>query len=150
MYDNESDPPPSEGRRKQKKRLHYNRISDDMKRDLVFRVMYLNENIRDVCQDISCNFLTGRNLIQKYKKTGEYATFSKPGAIVTPPASTTKVSSHDSDRRVSKCPFGIILLGDGELQLVSSKSYTQGEEAALLELHKLFLVPGLLLSRLHA
>ena len=147
MYENESDPPPNEGRRKQKKRLHYNRISDEMKRDLVFRVMYLNENIRDVCQDISCNFLTGRNLIQKYKKTGEYTAASKPEACVAPPTHATKVSTQDSDRRVRKCPLGIILLGDGELQLVSSKTYTQEEEAALLRLHKLFLAPGLLVSR---
>ena len=135
---------PIVGRRKQKKRLHYNRITDDMKRDLVFRVMYLNENVREVCQDISCNFLTGRNLIQKYKKTGEYAGPKKQETCVKVPVSTTKVSTQHSDRRVRRCPLGIILLGEKDIQLVSSKAYTPEEEAVLRRLHMLFVERGLL------
>ena len=121
---------------KSKKRPQYHRVSDEMKRDLVFRVMYLNESVRDVCEDISCNFLTGRNLIQKYKKTGEYVTAPKVPAETLPPQSATRASGPDLTQRRDKCPLGIILLGDNDIQLVSSKVYTPAQEDNLLVLHR--------------
>jgi hypothetical protein len=134
---------PSQTAQKQKKRPQYHRVSDDMKRDLVFRVMYLNESIRDVCDEISCNFLTGRNLIQRYKKTGEYVTSAKAKLETPPPQTATRASGQEPTPRRDKCPIGIILLGDDEMRLVSSKVFTPAEHDSLLALHQHFTYKGL-------
>ena len=120
----------------QKKRLQYRWLTDEKKRDLIFRSMYLNENVRTVCHELDINFLTGRNLVQRYKKTGEYDTQAKIPHQEQPnlKATTTK----DTNRKVLECSLGIILLADDKMKLVSSKTYGLNEETALIRLHAFF------------
>ena len=122
--------------RKQKKRQQYKRMSEDKKRDLIFRVMYLNENVRSVCCELGFNFSTGRNLVQRYKKTGEFNPLEKPS--VQSPSSDQQRSAHtkDSEDKATKCPLGIIFLSDEKIQLVTSKAYSQEEQQSLLEVHE--------------
>ncbi len=120
-----------------KKRLQYKWLTDEQKRDLIFRAMYLNENVRAVCRDLGINFLTGRNLVQKYKKTGEYDT--QPKVQSTPAdAANMRATTRDTNRKLSECPLGIILLDDNKMKLVSSKTYSLEEEIALICLHSYF------------
>ncbi len=121
--------------KKQKKRLQYKRMSEDKKRDLIFRVMYLNENVRTVCYELGFNFSTGRNLVQRYKKTGEYVSQEKVGAS-TPSAGVQGTNaSKGSESKAPKCPLGLILLSDNKVKLVTSKAYTSEEEQALARLN---------------
>jgi len=121
--------------KKQKKRLQYKRMSEDKKRDLIFRVMYLNENVRTVCHELDFNFSTGRNLVQKYKKTGEYSTLEKPMAPTQSAEAFGNATTKDTERKVRKCPLGLIFLADDKIKLVTSKSYTHEEEETLAKLH---------------
>jgi len=122
--------------RKHNKRQQYKRMSEDKKRDLIFRVMYLNENVRSVCYELGFNFSTGRNLVQKYKKTGEFNALEKPS--VQFPSSDQQRSTHtkDSEGKTARCPFGIIFLSDEKIQLVTSKAYSQEEQQSLLKVHE--------------
>jgi len=121
--------------KKQKKRLQYKRMPEDKKRDLIFRVMYLNENVRSVCHELDFNFSTGRNLVQKYKKTGEYNAFEKTPVSSEEGHGHKNGATKDTDVRSRKCPFGLLLLDDEKVQLVTSKSYTPEEEQAMLKMH---------------
>ena len=125
--------------RKQKKRLQYKRMSEDKKRDLIFRVMYLNENVRSVSYELGFNFSTGRNLVQKYKKTGEFNPLEKPSGQAQTSEQNRNTTTKSSDSKTKKCPFGIILLSDEKIQLVTSKAYSQEEEESLLKAHQLLL-----------
>ena len=122
--------------RKQKKRLQYKRMSEDKKRDLIFRVMYLNENVRSVSCELGFNFSTGRNLVQKYKKTGEFNPLEKPLGQAQTSEQNRNSTTKDSDSKTKKCPLGIIFLSDEKIQLVTSKVYSQGEEESLLKAHQ--------------
>ncbi|MDR3543086.1 MAG: hypothetical protein P4L69_19295 [Desulfosporosinus sp.] len=121
----------------QRKRLQYRWLTDEQRRDLIFRTMYLNENVRAVCRDLDINFLTGRNLVQKYKKTGEYDVQSKAEARVPEPANIKGTATKDSNRKASECPLGIILLPDNKMKVVSYRAYRPDEESALVYLHSL-------------
>lgn len=121
----------------QKKRPQYKWLTDDQKRDLIFRAMYLNENIRAVCKDLNINFLTGRNIVQKYKKTGEYDTQGK-GQQSQGDAQNMKGTTKDSNRKYTECPLGIVLLEDNKMKLVPSRTYGIEEEIALSCLHTFF------------
>eukprot|EP00826_Nyctotherus_ovalis_P031363 TRINITY_DN2505_c0_g2_i2.p1 TRINITY_DN2505_c0_g2~~TRINITY_DN2505_c0_g2_i2.p1 ORF type:complete len:142 (-),score=20.24 TRINITY_DN2505_c0_g2_i2:189-614(-) len=121
----------------QKKRLEYKWLADQQKCDLVFRSIYLSENVRDVCKDLGINFLTGRNIVQKYKKTGNYCTQPKASAECLG-SSNARLITGDTNKKLSECPLGIILLDDSKMKLVASKSYCEEEETALIYLHVLF------------
>ena len=121
----------------QKKRLQYKWLTDDQKRDLIFRAMYLNENVRAVCKDLNINFLTGRNLVQKYKKTGEYDTQTK-ALLAQTDAMYMKGATRDTNRRLPECPLGIVLLEDSKMRLVSSKTYGLDDEVSMVCLHSYF------------
>jgi hypothetical protein len=118
-----------------KKRVQYKRMTEDKKRDLIFRVMYLNENVRTVCHELGFNFSTGRNLVQKYKKTGEYNPLDQvsdqPQSDKQKPSSGT----NDSEGKL-KCPLGVIVLSDEKIQIVTSKSYSMQDENFLLKAHE--------------
>ena len=120
----------------------YDRKSINIKQELIFRVMYLNENIRTVCHELDFNFSTGRNLIQRYKKTGKYAKFKdhfpKENLAFAVQNSVTK----ESKEKIKRCNLGIILFDDN-LRLVNSKNYTKDEENQLMELHKKFTMMGI-------
>ena len=121
----------------QKKRTQYKWLSDQQKCDLVFRTIYLNENVREVCKDLGINFLTGRNVVQKYKKTGNYTTQAK-NLPDLPEYSNPRMITGDTNKKLSECPLGIVLLDDSKMKLVASKSYCEEEEEALIYLHTLF------------
>ena len=119
---------------KAKKRLQYKRMSEDKKRDLIFRVMYLNENVRTVCYELGFNFSTGRNLVQRYKKTGEYVTQEKSQSNISNDYQKTG-SSKGSEPKEKRCSIGLILLSDDKLQVVTSRVYAPQEEQALMQFH---------------
>jgi len=121
--------------KRQKKRLQYKRMPEDKKRDLIFRVMYLNENVRSVCNELEFNFSTGRNLVQKYKKTGEYNASEKTPVSSDGGNGAKNVGTKDTDGRSRKCPFGLLILDDDKVQLATSKNYSSQEEQALLKMH---------------
>jgi len=127
-----------------KKRLQYKRMSEDKKRDLIFRVMYLNENVRSVCYELGFNFSTGRNLVQRYKKTGEYVSQEKSQIQSQNNENAKTGSSKGTDVNEKKCPLGLILLSDDKLQVVTSKFYTPAEEAALSRFHAEMVRKGLI------
>ena len=121
--------------RKQKKRLQYKRMSEDDKRDLIFRVMYLNENVRSVCYELGFNFSTGRNLVQTYKKTGDFNPPEKTHSQNPSAEQQRNMTTKGSDTKSKKCPLGIIFLSDEKIQLVTTKTYSQQEEESLLRMH---------------
>ena len=100
--------------------------------------MYLNENVRAVCRELDINFLTGRNLVQKYKKTGEYDTQGKTEAFIPENINIKGTTTKDTNRKTCECPLGIVLLNDNKMQLVPSRSYRLDEEANLIYLHSYF------------
>ena len=118
-----------------KKRSKYMKFPKERKRELIFRVIVLNEETKTACQELGFNFSTGRNLIQKYKKTGDY------GHSQDLPFSPSKSSGGGCDSatefegRKSKCPLGLVLYGEDDMKLVPSKSYQPEEELAMLRLH---------------
>jgi hypothetical protein len=122
--------------RKHKKRQQYKRMTEDKKRDLIFRVMYLNENVRSVCYELGFNFSTGRNLVQKYKKTGEFITLEKQETKPQSSEQQKSTQDKDSEDKTNKCPLGIIFLSDEKIQLVTSKSYSPEEQQSLLKVHE--------------
>ena len=124
------------GSTKSKKRLQYKRMSEEKKRDLIFRVMYLNENVRTVCHELGFNFSTGRNLVQHYKKTGEYAAQEKSYKSVTLFDQGKAGNTKDTEGKLLKCPLGLVFLADDKIQLVTSRIYGPEEELALMEAHK--------------
>ncbi len=129
--------------KKSRKRLQYKRMSEEKKRDLIFRVMYLNENVRTVCHELGFNFSTGRNLVQRYKKTGEYTSQEKIPLGSTPFLDYMKTgATKDTEVKARKCPLGLIFLADDKIQLVTSKVYALEEEKTLIELHKELLKSG--------
>eukprot|EP00826_Nyctotherus_ovalis_P056548 TRINITY_DN7659_c0_g1_i3.p1 TRINITY_DN7659_c0_g1~~TRINITY_DN7659_c0_g1_i3.p1 ORF type:complete len:146 (-),score=19.38 TRINITY_DN7659_c0_g1_i3:237-674(-) len=117
----------------------YRHMSEDKKRDLVFRVMYLNENTRSVCHELGFNFSTGRNLIQRFKKTGEYRSLEK-----LPPISlhTKSGITKATEGKVKYCSLGLIILSDNQLKLVGSRVYSDAEEESLIRLHEFFVKSG--------
>ncbi len=132
--------------KKQKKRLQYKRMSEDKKRDLIFRVMYLNENVRSVCYELGFNFSTGRNLVQRYKKTGEYCPTEKPGSASPPNELVKTGTSNDEGKlrsdKLRKCPFGLMFLADDKIKLVTSRTYAPEEQRTLEGLHHQLLAAG--------
>lgn len=128
--------------KKQKKRLQYKRMSEEKKKDLIFRVMYLNENVRTVCHELGFNFSTGRNLVQRYKKTGEYVSQEKV-AVSSPSTEFLRTNaSRESDAKTQKCSLGLILFSDDKIKLVTSRMYTAEEERALVRLNQQFVSAG--------
>ena len=127
----------------QKKRLQYKWITDKQKCDLIFRTIYLNENVREVCCDLKINFLTGRNVVQRYKKTGEYCLHLKPSPIGIESANLKGVT-RDTNKKISECPLGIILLDDNSMKLVGSKTYKEEDEAFLNQLNNYFITRGII------
>ena len=122
----------------QKKRTQYKWISNHQKRDLIFRAIYLNENLKEICKDLGINFMTGRNLVQHYKKTGQYCLYQK--AVVYESYSTNlRMVTKDTQKKFSGCPLGIMSIDDDNMKLVGSKIYTQEDEATLMKLHSFFI-----------
>ena len=120
---------------RRKKRAQYKRMSDAKKRDLIFRVLYLNENVRSTCHELGFNFSTGRNLIQKYKKTGEYD--SQPKVPVLPTGEKAP-STNQTDGDGKKCALGLVMVADGQLKIVPSRTYNTEEEDGFRRLHGFF------------
>ena len=127
--------PPVNVKPLRKKRSQYKRMPDEKKRDLIFRVLYLSENVRSVCRDLEFNFSTGRNLIQKYKKTGEYDSQEK---VPIQPQGEKAQSTKSADGEGRKCPLGLVMLNEGQVSLVSAKRYKPEEESALTKMHSFF------------
>lgn len=134
-----SHPPETQPKRAAK----YKRMTKDRKRDLIFRVLYLAESLKAVCQDLGFNISTGKNLLQRYKKTGEFVARKKV-KTQTPIANSTKgLITKESENSHPRCPLGILLLGEDTLQIVSAKTYTPEEEVYLIGLHKEFVRKGI-------
>eukprot|EP00826_Nyctotherus_ovalis_P058447 TRINITY_DN8032_c0_g1_i3.p1 TRINITY_DN8032_c0_g1~~TRINITY_DN8032_c0_g1_i3.p1 ORF type:complete len:136 (+),score=18.95 TRINITY_DN8032_c0_g1_i3:215-622(+) len=123
--------------RPQKKRAQYKWLTDQQKCDLVFCSIYLDENIKEVCEDLGINFLTGRNIVQKYKKTGFYST---QYVLLPEPLEldNARMITGDTNKKRSECPLGIIILDEFQMKIVAFKSYTRKEELNLLRLHTVF------------
>ena len=121
-----------------KKHSQYKHMSDDKKRDLIFRVMYLGENLRTVCHELEFNFLTGRNLIQKYKKTGEYNS-RKKSEIQEEFKEIGVGTTKQTETKPKKSSLGLILVDDTKIQIVSSRNYSEAEEKSMMQLHEYFI-----------
>ena len=52
------------------RRQHYEKIDDDMRRNIVFEVMVMKESLKDVYERYKINFSSAKNVIQIYKKEG--------------------------------------------------------------------------------
>ena len=118
-----------------KRNLQYKRMPEDKRRDLIFRVMYLNENVRSVCYELGFNFSTGRNLVQRYKKTGKYKSQGKY---------TKSEVTKEIDGKDERCPLGLVFLSDDKIKIVGSRMYLSSEEEALIKLHKFFMKKGII------
>ena len=119
-------------------------MGEDQKKDLVFRVMYLGESLRIVCQEIGFNLSTGKNVLQRYKKTGEYTTHKR---LFIPTYGMTwniEVLTEETKAKLQSCSLGILLLAEDNLQIVGSKTYSPAEEAQLMEMHKEFMKRGII------
>eukprot|EP00831_Metopus_contortus_P079145 TRINITY_DN7812_c0_g1_i2.p1 TRINITY_DN7812_c0_g1~~TRINITY_DN7812_c0_g1_i2.p1 ORF type:complete len:194 (-),score=32.35 TRINITY_DN7812_c0_g1_i2:27-608(-) len=113
-------------------------MSDENKIDLIFRVLIMEENIKDVCLDLGFNFSTGRNLILKFKKTGEYDGKDRiiQGLEGLPkPFSSTK----NSNGTLPLSNLGIIFLDEENVRLVNTKECSPEEEQEILRLHMEFI-----------
>ena len=110
----------------------HKRIKGDKKRDLIFRTLFLNEKLRSVCHELDINLSTGKNIIQRYKKTGHYIfksdSFFHSNTILD-----------GVKKKGSKCTLGILVTGDENMKLVSSRNYQRKDESELLCLHAHFL-----------
>ncbi len=135
---------PISGKPKTRKRMQNNKMSDDQKRDLIFRVLHLNENVKFVCRDLGFSFSTGRNILLKYKKTGHYDTQPKPWCS-TPSTAPERQQSTDKgfvsrhapipEVGIKVCPFGLVMLESSQISLVLGRIYTPEEEATLTKLN---------------
>ena len=118
----------------QRKKLTY-----EDKRDLIFRVMYWNENLRLVCHDLKINFSTGRNLLQKYKKTGEFferdALYCSKGYWNFP---------HVHNEENPACNLNLILLSENKIDVIKTKCYNREEEQLLIQMHNYFINNGII------
>jgi Zn-dependent M28 family amino/carboxypeptidase len=103
-----------------------------------FQGYVFNENVRAVCRELDINFLTGRNLVQKYKKTGEYEAQSKTEVPAMELHNIKGTMTKDSNKKGSDCSLGILLLSDSDMQIVTSKLYKTDEENSLLAMHNYF------------
>eukprot|EP00826_Nyctotherus_ovalis_P056807 TRINITY_DN7744_c0_g1_i22.p1 TRINITY_DN7744_c0_g1~~TRINITY_DN7744_c0_g1_i22.p1 ORF type:complete len:142 (+),score=22.80 TRINITY_DN7744_c0_g1_i22:174-599(+) len=126
-----------------KRSFKYKRMSEGRKRDLVFRVLYLGENLRTVCSELGFNHSTGKNLLQRYKKTGEYVSHKEVYAPAYYSNFTRGILTRESESKARSCPLGILLLSEDNLQIVSAKAYTEKEEISLIELHNEFVRRGI-------
>ena len=121
----------------------YKHISNEKKKDLIFRTMFLNENLRSVCQELGFNISTGRNLIQRYKNTGRYITNDKEVHSKHDSEEIKFTFTKESLLKSGRCSLGLGLFGD-EIKIICNKSYTPEEEAALLRLHMKFMNSGMI------
>ena len=111
------------------------KMPKETKRELIFRVLMLNEEIKTACEELSFNFSTGRNLLQKYKRTGDYG-YSDDLPVSLPQHTGGGSDSVTGPDRVTPCcPLGLVLFGENDLKLVPSRMYTPEEEQGLLKLH---------------
>ena len=118
-------------KRIQKKRPHYKWLTDQQKCDLIFRSMYLNENIRFICKDLNINFLTGRNIVQKYKKTQK---------LDLQPYISAELDLGIKDKEEkSECKLGIVLIDENHMRLAPSRTYKKEDEIKLIWLHSYFM-----------
>ena len=118
--------------RHKKKRSQYNWLSACQKLDLIFRIICLNENLREVCEDLKINVLTGRNIVQNYRKYGSCSLQCKSINI------QEQEFKIEGKRVSSENGLGIVLIDDVHMKLVPSKAYNEEEEIDLICLHKYF------------
>ena len=120
-----------------RKRPEYNFIPDERKEDLIFRTVILREKLRIVCSELKINFLTGRNIIQHYKKTGK---ITHSGRRCRANNDTTKHQDliGDSSTKIQESPLGIIITDTDTMKLVNSRFYTEEDVKELMKLDHIF------------
>jgi ribosomal protein S25 len=60
----------SEEKGTKKRQNHYLKIDDNMRRTIVFEVIVMKEQLKNVCDRYGINFSSAKNVIQIYKKEG--------------------------------------------------------------------------------
>ena len=118
-----------------KKRSKYVKMPKEAKRELIFRVLMLNEDIKTACEELSFNFSTGRNLLQKYKRTGDYGYSDEFPAFLPQHTPGASDSVTGTDSKAPKCPLGLVLFSEDNIRLVPGKEYSPEEEQHILRLH---------------
>ena len=109
-------------------------MAEEKKRDLIFRVMYLNENVRTVCAELGLNFSSGRNLVQKYKKTGSTDTVEKKMTMISQ-SQVSGQTSGDSGPARKHCPLALMFFEGDKLSVVAETTFTPEDERKIIELH---------------